>query len=253
MVGAPSGGFGGGGGSDAVGDLFQNPREALLWRLVFGVDAEVGRGGFGFFEDGIAAGEVGDAAFLGFFVEAFGVAGLAGGEAGVDVDFEEIVGAHDLAGEGAERPIRADERAEGDEAAVDEEFGDFGDAADVFAAVVFGEAEAGIEAGAEVIAVEEDGGAALGVEGSFEEVGEGAFSGAREAVEPDDMAALAEERFLGGPVQLAVELGVDVRGHCRVGAHGAGKNRTAAQMFWPRKVWMPHSVLSNPSQRPARS
>jgi hypothetical protein len=75
-----------------------------------------------------------------------------------------------------------------------------------------GEAEVGVEAGAEVIAIEDGGEAALLVEDAFGGVGDGGFSGAGEAAEPDDDAALAEEVFLIVAVEEAVMFGKDV-GH----------------------------------------
>ena len=75
-----------------------------------------------------------------------------------------------------------------------------------------GEAEVGIQAGAEVVAVEDGGEAALLVEHALGGVGDGGFPGAGEAAEPDDDAPLAEKVFLVLAVKKAVELGMDVHG-----------------------------------------
>ena len=62
-----------------------------------------------------------------------------------------------------------------------------GDAADVFFAAGGGEIQVGVEAGADVIAIQEVGvGVEFAVEAFFEGVGDGGFAGAGEAGEPDD-------------------------------------------------------------------
>jgi len=154
-----------------------------------------------------------DGAAFCFGVEAFDVAGAAGVEVGFDEDFVEVVFADDLASEGAEGLGGGDEGAERDDAGVAEEPGDFGGAAEVFAAVVVAEAEAAVEACAEEVAVEESGEVAFFVEGFFDGGGEGAFAGAAEAVEPEDGAALSGEGFAGGAAQEADRSGREVFSH----------------------------------------
>ena len=170
----------------------------------FGVDDEVGV--FWNVELALFAGEVGDFAFGGFGVEAFDIALFAGLIAGLDEDFEEI-GSDDVAGDLAEFGARGDGGDEGDDALVGENFCRLGDAADVFRAVIVGESEIGVESGAEVVAIEDDGEAALLVELAFDGVGDGGLAGAGEAVEPDHTAALLEQAFLVLAFEEAVEFG----------------------------------------------
>src|SRR5690606_40942857 len=71
-----------------------------------------------------------------------------------------------------------------------------------------GESEVGVEAGAEVVAIEPDGHAALLVEDALDAGSDGGFAGARKAAEPEDDPALAEELLFVGKGQRGV--GVDV-------------------------------------------
>ena len=133
------------------------------------------------------AGEVWDLAGLGFLVEAFGVALEADFQGAVDEDFEEGSCGEEVAGDLAVGTEGGDEGGDDDEAGVVEELGDVGDAADVFLAAGGGEVEIGVEAGADVVAIEEVGvGGVFAVEAFFEGVGDGGFAGAGEAGEPDD-------------------------------------------------------------------
>lgn len=83
--------------------------------------------------------------------------------------------------------VGGDEARDGDGAAVGEQFGDLGDAADVFLAVLGGEAEVLVEAEADVVAVEAVGGEVVGVseQGLLEGDGDGGLAGGGEAGEPD--------------------------------------------------------------------
>ena len=106
-------------------------------------------------EPGIAAGELLHFAGLHLGVEPFGIAGGAGFEGGLHVDFEEIRVADDFSGEAAEFVVRRDERGNHDDAAIGEEFRHFGDASDVLETVFVGEAEVLVQARAHVVAVED--------------------------------------------------------------------------------------------------
>lgn len=169
-----------------------------------GVDDEVGGAGGGGLEGGVGAGEEFDFSFFRFGVEAFDVAFGAGGVGGLGVDEGEVVGADDFPGEGAEFAFGGDEGAEDDDAVLEEEFGGFGGAADVFAAGEVAESEIGIETGTEVVAIEHGDEASCFGEFFFEGEGEGGFAGAGESVEPEDMGFLVEEGFFGGTGDEAV-------------------------------------------------
>jgi len=175
----------------------------------FGIDDEVSV--FGDVELALFAGEVGDFAFGGLRVEAFDIALLAGFVAGLDEDLEEVV-AENVAGDLAEFGARGDGGDEGDDALVGENFCCLGDAADVFRSVLVAEAEVRVESGAEVVAIEDDGEAAVLVELAFDGVGDGGLAGAGEAVEPDHGAALAEQAFLVLAFEEAVEFGEEHAG-----------------------------------------
>ena len=91
-----------------------------------------------------------------------------------------------------------------------EDFRDFGNAADVLQTVVIIEAEIGIEAAAEIVAIKNDGEATLLVEHTLGGVGDGGFPGAGQPAEPHHGAPLAEKVFLILAMKEAVELRVDV-------------------------------------------
>jgi hypothetical protein len=188
---------------DFFADGFEEFEGGVLDGGGLGVEDEVGvlRG----LERAVLAGEIGDFAAGGLGVEAFDVALFAGFVAGFNIDFEQVV-AEQAAGEVAEFAAGSDGGDEGDDALGDEDFGDLGNAADVFEAVLVGEAEVGVEAGAEVVAVEDGGEAPLLVEDALGGVGDGGFPGAGQTAKPDDEAALAEQVLLVVAVEEAVEL-----------------------------------------------
>ena len=72
---------------------------------------------------------------------------------------------------------------------------DFADAADVFGAVLGGEAEVFVEAHADVVAVEAMGVLLFVKEHLLEDAGDGALAGGGEAGHPDGDAFLIEEGF----------------------------------------------------------
>jgi len=157
-------------------EVFYEFLGGLFWGLVggFEVDFWVGGGFVGV----VDAGEVFDLACSCFFVEAFGVAGFAEFYWGVDEAFEEfevcvLVDFSDLVAVGL---VGGDERANGDDACVGEEFGDLADSSDVFLAVFGGEAEVVVEPVADIVAVESVGEVACLYECVFEGDGDGGFS-----------------------------------------------------------------------------
>lgn len=181
----------------------------------FGVDDEIGP--VGLFESGVFSGELLYLACLHFRVKPFGIAFGAGFEGGFYVDFEEVFVADDIAGELSELVVRGNERGYYDGPGFSEELGDFGNAPDVFESVLVGESEILIESAADVVAVENFDEAAVGVELTLKQVGEGALTGPAETIHPNDAAALPQQFLLCFTGKHFVEDGVDV---VQMGAHG---------------------------------
>ena len=77
------------------------------------------------------------------------------------------------------------------QAGIDHQLRDFGDAADILDAVGIGEAEIAVEAVADIVAVEQIGDVALGMELLLDEIGDGRFAGARQSGEPQHGRLLA--------------------------------------------------------------
>ena len=127
--------------------------DAFLQAQAGGVEAE-GRI-CGDFEGGGDAGEMGDFAAAGFGVEALDIAALALFEGRGDEYFLEIVGADDLGGHLAHLFGGTDKGGDGDDARIYEEFGHFGDAADILATVLGRETEIGIDTCADIVAIED--------------------------------------------------------------------------------------------------
>ncbi len=100
-----------------------------------------------------------------------------------------------MASEISIRAVWAYKRRNSNRTAISEEFGHFGDAADVFFAVFGTEAQIFVEAEADIVAVEAVGGEVVGVakKGLLEGYGDGGFAGGRKAGEPDCEALLAAE------------------------------------------------------------
>jgi hypothetical protein len=128
-------------------------------------------------------GEVADLADEGAVIEAFGVAVDAGGERGVDVDFDEA--AEPFSGFGAHGGVGRDGGDEGDDAAFDEAFGSQGDAADVLFAVLAAVTEAGADGLADFVSVEDCDGEACGAEIVCDDAAEGGLACSAEAGEPE--------------------------------------------------------------------
>jgi hypothetical protein len=106
---------------------------------------------------------------------------------------------------------RRDEGGQHDQAGVDHQLGDLGHPADVLDPVFLGEAEVLVQAVADVVAVQQIGVAAQGVQALFDQVGDGRLARARQARQPDDPAALALQRRPRGLGDVGV-LPVDVVG-----------------------------------------
>ena len=149
-------------------------------------------------------------------IETLDIARLAHLEGRGHVDFLEVVGADDVAREPAQLLGGTDKGGQGDDAGVDEELGHLGNAADVFPAVLRAEAEVGVDAGTDVVAVEQAAQEATAVQLALQGHGQGALAGTAQAGEPEHHAALAQQTLLVGAREHTVEYGVDVVG----GGHG---------------------------------
>ena len=139
--------------------------------------------------------ELGDLTRPDLLVQTLGITRLADLEGGVDVDLHEVVRANDFPRVLAVLDVGADERSDGDDTCAVHEPGHLGDAPDVFGAVIGAEAEIAVQAMAHVVAVEHDAEASGGRELAFDLVGDGGFSAAAEAGEPDRVTLLAEHGF----------------------------------------------------------
>ena len=106
--------------------------------------------------------------------------------------------------------IGRDERAQHDQSALHHELGDLADAADVLDAVGFGEAEIAVQAVAHIVAVENHGVMAAGMQPLLDEVGDGRLAGAGKPGEPDDRGLLLVQRRalgLADQKRLPVDVG----------------------------------------------
>lgn len=147
--------------------------------------------------------ELWDLALSRLLVQALGIALLGDFDGDVDPDFHErhagfaarTLRLVQLAREVAVAAVRADEARDGDGAGVGEELGDLGDAADVFFAVLRGEAEVLVEPEADVVAVQAVGGFVVGFaqESLLERDGDGRFAACTQPCEPDREAGLFAE------------------------------------------------------------
>ena len=172
-----------------------------------------------------------------FLIQPFRIALSARLKGGVDVHFQKISLPHDLARQTTQATIRTDKRTNSDQATVHEEFGHLSDPADVFAPVLLGKSQPAIQTRTQVVAIQQHRRPPLGMKRALQQMRQRAFARSRQSVEPDHRRPLAQKQFF----RLATKLAVKFR--MNVGTH----------MLAPINVWMPHSVLSNPSHRPARS
>ena len=106
-------------------------------------------------EGGADSGEVLHLSTSGASIETLHVATFTLGEWRGDIDFAEVGGADDVACHLSEFVCGRDEAGYRHDTCIDEEFTYLGYATDVFAAVFFGEAEVGVDAGTDVVAVEQ--------------------------------------------------------------------------------------------------
>jgi hypothetical protein len=193
---------------DSRQDGFDELDGGVLYSELFGIECEVGA--LGGLEGAVLAGEVCDLSTGRLGVETFDVALFAGFVGGFYVGFEEVLFADDAACEVAEFAARGDGGDEDDDAVLDENLSEFGDSADIFQAILVGEAEVRIEAGAQVVAVEDDCETALLMEDTLCGVGDGGFPRAGKSAHPDGEASLVQESFLVEAVEEAVEFSMDI-------------------------------------------
>ena len=135
---------------------------------------------------GTDAGKFRNLALAGLLVQTLGVTLLSDLNRDIDPDLNErnarlatrTFSLVQRAGEVTVRTVRRDEASDGNGAGVGKQFGHLGDAADVFLAVLRGEAEIFVEAEADVVAVETVGALAVGFadQGLFESDGDGRFA-----------------------------------------------------------------------------
>ncbi len=105
----------------------------------------------------VDAGEVLDLAGPRPLVEPLGIAGFGDGERRIDKDLDEFAGLEDLPRQLPLGPEGRDEGREHDQAGIDEQFGDFRHAPDVFDAIGCREAEIPVDAMPQIVAVEQVG------------------------------------------------------------------------------------------------
>ena len=125
-------------------------------------------------------------------------------------------------------PLRAERRDEAhqhDQAGIDHQPGDLGDAADVLDAVLVGEAQVLVEAVADVVAVEQEGVVAERVQPLLDQVGDRRLARARQAGEPQAARHLAPCCARARPCRRR---GV-ASGCCR---RGAARSRACRQRRW---------------------
>jgi hypothetical protein len=147
-----------------------------------------------------------------FFVQSLGIAGFANVERRIDENFDEIAGRQCGARMIAIDAIGADESSASNDAGVAEELRHRADAADVFLTVLRGETEAeplgeflavafleharpGVQAVADVVAVENEAPHTAGVKFVIDQIGDGAFSAGAQSGEPENAAGMAVEFF----------------------------------------------------------
>ena len=90
--------------------------------------------------------------------------------------------------------VGRDERAQHDQPALDHQLRHFADAANVLHPVGLGEAEIAVEAVADIVAVEQHGVVAGGVQPLLDDIGDGRFARTRQAGEPENGGLLLLER-----------------------------------------------------------
>ena len=160
-------------------------------------------------EWGADAREVLHLATAGAGIETLHVAPLALFDGRGDVDLAEVLGADDVAGHLSQFFRGGDEAGYRHDACVDEELANLGYAADVLAPVLGREAEVGVDACADVVAVENAAEDAPPVQLALHTCCHGALAAAAEAGHPYHDAVLTEQRLFVLSAHHLVEDGVN--------------------------------------------
>ncbi len=121
----------------------------------------------------------------GLGIEALNISGFAHIQCGITEDLDEVTVGGYVSGNLAVCAEGGDEGGQYHGAALQEQFGEFTDTADVLFAIVIGKAEVGAEPVAHVIAIQHEGAGAEVIESILQGVGQGGFARAGEAGEPD--------------------------------------------------------------------
>ena len=156
------------------------------------------------------AGEVGNLSSAGATIKPLGIARFADGQRRIHEHFDELSRREAFARHAALAAIGADETHQHDQACIHHQTRYFGDAADVFHAILLGEAKVAVEAVAHVVAIEHVRVEALRVQAFFHQIGERGFARTGQPGEPDAGRFLALDRRTRGGVHIKV-LPVDVR------------------------------------------
>ena len=163
----------------------------------------------GGFERGANACEVLHLTTTGTGIETFHIATLAFAERRGNIDLAEVLLADYLPSHLPQFCCGRDEAGYCDDACIDKEFANFGDATDVLAAVFFREAEVAIDASADVVTVEDAAEDASPVQFSFNTDGYGTLAAATQASHPYHDASLMEQLLFLLAGKHLVEDGVD--------------------------------------------
>lgn len=172
---------------------------------------------------GADAGELGDLALAGLLVQALGIALLGNLDGNVDPHLDKgqarlaagTFGVVQTASQIAVRSVGGNEAGDGDGAAVGEELGHLGDAADVFLAFLGAEAQVLVEAEADVVTVQTVGVLVVRFadESLLERHGDGGLARGRKTRQPDGQAGLLEKaRSDGRGQRTGVEMNVSSMG-----------------------------------------
>lgn len=148
-----------------------------------------------------------------FFIQAFDIPGLTNLYGRIDINFKEILRANNLSCHFPNLPGRTDKGIERNNAAVEVQFGNLCNTADVFLAVFRTKAEVVINSAAYIVAIKYLGEETIIVKIAFEVLSDGAFSGAGQSCKPEGFTALTKLALPVIPLQQPVKDRVDMFSH----------------------------------------